>query len=132
MKKISGLKKLIVKQPEEKEDEVPTEIIASAIVAISQGVKKLRSGRLTDKALILLIQHAAPGKKGRFGSKPVTTTEVKAVLAGLESLAGTFLKKPIAQSKQRHHVKIRFRERPTQVVHQPRGKAGGGTQGPPI
>lgn len=87
------MKKVTVTQPPEKEDEVPTEIIASAIVAISAGVKKLRSGRLTDKALILLIQHACPGKKSRRGYKPVSATEVRAVLEGLESLGATFLKK---------------------------------------
>lgn len=38
-----------VKQPLEKEDEVPTEIIASAIVAISEGIKKLAPGDLTTR-----------------------------------------------------------------------------------
>lgn len=88
------MKPAIVKQSIEKEDEVPTEIIASAIVAISAGIKKLKSGRLNDKALIMLIQHAAPGKKSNRGYKPVTTGEVRAVLEGLESLSATFLKKP--------------------------------------
>lgn len=91
------MKKVTVKLPVDKEDEVPTEVIASAIVSISEGIKKMRSGRLTDKALILLIQHAAPGKKSRFGSKPVSSTEVKVVLEGLESLSATFLKKPAAK-----------------------------------
>lgn len=88
------MKSITVKQPNETEDEVPTEIIASAIVAISSGIKKLKSGRLNDKALIMLIQHAAPGKKSNRGYKPVTTGEVRAVLEGLESLSSTFLKKP--------------------------------------
>lgn len=91
------MKSVTVKQPAEKEDEVPTEIIASAIVAISEGIKKLKAGRLNDKALIMLIQHAAPGKKSRFGSKPVSATEVKAVLEGLECLSATFLKKPVTK-----------------------------------
>lgn len=89
------MKNVGVKQPIEKDEEVPTEIIASAIVAISAGIKKLKSGRLNDKALIMLIQHAAPGKKSKRGYKPVTTGEVRAVLEGLESLSATFLKKPV-------------------------------------
>lgn len=87
------MRKITVKQPPEKEDEVPTEVIAAAIVVISEGIKKLRAGRLNDKALVLLIQHAAPGKKNKFGSKPVTSTEIRAVLEGLEGLQATFLKK---------------------------------------
>jgi hypothetical protein len=36
--------------------EVPTEILASSIVTISQGMKKLLAGRLTNRALLLLIR----------------------------------------------------------------------------
>jgi hypothetical protein len=38
--------------------EVPTEILASSIVEIAQGIRKLRSGKLNDRALFLLIQDA--------------------------------------------------------------------------
>lgn len=72
--------------------EVPTEVLADAIIAISEGVKKLRAGRLTDKALYLLIQHAAPS----VGNKPLSQKEIKAVLEGAESLARTFIKKKSA------------------------------------
>lgn len=91
------MRKITVKQPNEKQDEVPVEVIASAIVSISEGIKKLRAGRLTDKALVLLIQHAAPGKKRGFGSKPVSAGEVRAVLEGLDNLEATFLKKKHAK-----------------------------------
>ena len=60
------------------EAEVPTEVLASAIVTIAEGVKKLRSGRLSDRALFILIQDATPGSIG--------IREIKAVLDGIENL----------------------------------------------
>lgn len=78
------LKKLIVKQPEI--DPVPTEVMADEIIAMAQGIRKLRSGRLNDRALILLIQDAASTQKlGR--------TTIKAVLDGIEGLEREFLRK---------------------------------------
>ena len=56
------MKKVIVKQPLKPEDEIPTEVLASAIIDISQGMKKIRAGRLTDRAIILergAIVHSA-------------------------------------------------------------------------
>lgn len=44
--------KITVKQDENKP--VLVEVMAEAIVAISEGIKKLRSGPLNDRALILL------------------------------------------------------------------------------
>jgi len=85
------MKKIAIKQIPE--NEVPTEILADAIVAISQGVRKLRAGRLNDKALCMLIAHAAPGV-GPRGYKPVSQKEVRAVLDGIDSLEATYLKKP--------------------------------------
>lgn len=79
--------KVAVKQIPEKE--IPTEVLADSIVAISQGVRKLRSGRLTDRALLLLIQDAAPS----IQHKPISQREIKAVLEGIDSLERTFLKK---------------------------------------
>lgn len=80
---------------QEPEKEVPTEVLASSIVAIAEGVKKLRAGRLNEKGLVLLIVHACPGTGG-YGRNKVGVTEVKAVLAGLENLEATYLKKPVA------------------------------------
>lgn len=79
-----------VKQNEEKQ--VPVEVIATSLVAIADGVRKLRAGPLNEKALLLLIQHAAPNV-GRYGGKKIGTTEIKAVLEGMESLEATYLKK---------------------------------------
>jgi hypothetical protein len=83
------MKTISVKQNEEKP--VPVEVIAESIVAISSGIKKLLKGPLNERALILLIQDAAPAV-GRFKSKPVSQADIKAVITGIESLEETFLK----------------------------------------
>lgn len=81
----------VVKQIEN--DLVTVEILASSIVAISEGIKKLRAGKLTDDALILLIQHAAPAKRvGGYAKSPISAAEVRRVLAGLEDLSKTYVK----------------------------------------
>jgi hypothetical protein len=77
--------KLAVKQPEPPKEEIAAEVIADAIVAISDGIAKLRQGRLNDKALLLLVQHAAP--------EQVSQRDIKNVLAGIQSLKTTYLKK---------------------------------------
>jgi hypothetical protein len=85
--------KTTVKQPEDQTKEVPTEVLATSIIAISEGMRKLRSGRLTDRALFLLLQDAAPSVGGRYGKTPVSMKEIKAVMAGLENLETAFIKK---------------------------------------
>ena len=74
------------KQPEPPAEEVPIEVMATAIVEIAAGVKKLRAGPLKEKALVLLIQNAIPAKN-RPSAKQIT-----AVLDGVESLRATYLK----------------------------------------
>ncbi len=83
-------RKIVVTQTPEKE--VPTEILADAIVAIAAGVKKLRSGRLADRTLCMLIADAAP-TYGKYPAKAVTRRDVHAVLDGIEALERTHLKK---------------------------------------
>lgn len=85
------MKKVKVIQNEEKQ--VPVEVIAESIKAISEGIKKLRAGPLNDKALVLLIQHAAPGLKRGYSQIKIGTTEIRAVLEGIDSLEATYLKK---------------------------------------
>lgn len=87
------MKKVIVKQVPEKENEVPTEVLADSIVAIAAGMKKLRSGRLSDRALFLLIQDAAPSVGGKYGKSALPVKTIKAVFEGIESLERSFLKK---------------------------------------
>lgn len=71
--------------------EIPVEIIAQAIVAISEGIKKLRSSRLKDDALFLLIQRASPDLRNPY--RKVGIKEIEAVFEGIESLERKFLKK---------------------------------------
>lgn len=89
--------KLNVKQTPEKE--VPTEVLATSITAIAEGVRKLRAGRLNDRALYLLVQDASPSVGGKYNSSKLSMKEIKAVFAGIEDLERTFLKpsKPAAK-----------------------------------
>lgn len=66
----------------EGEEEIPTEIIASAIVEISDGMKKIKAGRLNDKAIIYLI-HKSSGIK---------QDDVARVLTAMERLKKDYLK----------------------------------------
>jgi hypothetical protein len=81
---------LSVKQPE---PPIPTEVMADSIVAIAKAMWTLRSGRLNDNALYLLIQNAAPKIGGKYSKKPVPITTIKAVFDGIASLEATYLKK---------------------------------------
>lgn len=75
------MSRVAVKQNPEKE--IATEVIAESIVAISDGIKKLRAGRLNDRALVLLL-HDVTG---------VARRDIKVVLDGLQSLESTYIKK---------------------------------------
>ncbi len=80
MKKVT-----VVQKPEA---EVPTEVLAQAIIDIAAGMKKLRSGRLNDRALILLIQSAV----GSVPS-PVSQRDIRAVLDAIQSLEAIYIRK---------------------------------------
>lgn len=75
--------------------EVATEVLASAIVAISDGIKRIRAGKLNDKALIILIQQAAPTMQPSGARIPLST--IKDVLEGMASLEATYIRKPAAK-----------------------------------
>jgi hypothetical protein len=81
-------KKAVVKQPDPPAAEIPTEIIADAIVRLSDGMAQLQRGALNDKALLLLIQHACPS------SDRPSTKQIKTILTAVESLKREYLKKP--------------------------------------
>jgi hypothetical protein len=89
------VKKVTIKQDEVKP--VPTEILANAIVAMAEGVRKLRAGPLNDKALTLLIQHAAPKPNGGYTKTALTTKQIKAVFDGIDALESEYLKKKPAR-----------------------------------
>ena len=40
--------------------EATAEVLASAITNVSDGIKKLRAGKLSDRALLILIRDACP------------------------------------------------------------------------
>ena len=81
---------LTVKVTQEPGNEVTTEVIATHIIAIAEGIERLRAGRLTDRALFLLIQAAAPNYR-----KPLSLKEIKSVFDGIDNLKSAFLKKPV-------------------------------------
>lgn len=74
------------------ENEQPLEVIADSIIAIAEGIKILRNSRLNDKALLLLIAHATPRAGAKYSKFKVGTTEIKAVLVGIENLKRAYLK----------------------------------------
>jgi hypothetical protein len=74
-------KMLVLKQPEGVPP-IPTEVLAAHIKHISDGVGKIRSGRLNEKALLLLVSHASG----------VAQRDVRAVLDSLADLERTYLK----------------------------------------
>lgn len=77
---------------------VPTEVIADAIVAIAEGVRKLRQGRLNDTALFLLIQHTCGTSFGRNrSSSKIPIKTIKAVFDGIDSLSAEYIRKPVAK-----------------------------------
>ena len=78
-----GLKELVIKK--DKEDPIPVEVMERAIVDLAAGFKRMKSSRLSEKAIILLVQHSA-------GTTVVTQAQVKAVLDSAANLDRTFLK----------------------------------------
>ena len=83
------MKKVQIRQDPEKP--VAVDILANAIVAMAEGVRKLRAGPLNDKALTLLIQHAAPKPNGY--KQPLTAKQIRAVFDGIDALESEYLKK---------------------------------------
>lgn len=66
---------------------VPTEVLAQSIVTIAEGVRKLRRGSLTDSALFLLVQAAAPGRRR------MSLEDIRTVFAGIDNLDAQFIRK---------------------------------------
>lgn len=64
-------------------------IIEQEIKGTVQGVRKLLSSGLNRRTIVLLIQDAAP----MVNRKKLGTTEIKAVLEGMESLERVHIKK---------------------------------------
>lgn len=79
-----------IKIRQDPDDEVTTEILASSIREISEGIKKLRQGPINEKGLLILIHHAC---KSSYGSPKPTQAEIRKVLDGVENLEKTYLRK---------------------------------------
>lgn len=80
-------KKVVISQDDKEPVEV--QIIAKAILSMSEGISKLTNGPLTNRALVLLIAHASP----RYSNgQAVSVTEVRAVLDGISNLKKVYLK----------------------------------------
>jgi hypothetical protein len=78
--------KVSVKQPEPPAEEIPAEVIASAIVSISEGMRVLRNSRLTEEAILLLVQNAMPVK-----DRP-SRKQIQATLHAMGDLRRIYLK----------------------------------------
>lgn len=81
MKRPRRQKVTVVQDPEEP---VETEILAEAIVGISNAIKKLRESDLNDRAIVVLINASLPSN-GK-GGKVANLTTIRAVLDAIEEL----------------------------------------------
>jgi len=70
------------------------EVMEKSIISISEGIKKLRSTRLNDKALFMLIAHASPSY-GQYPKTKICVRDVQAVIEGISSLESMYLKKKV-------------------------------------
>lgn len=82
-----------VKVIQNPEDQIPVAVLAEAITSISKGIKALRSGPLTERAIIILIEEASPGIGPKCNRKSVGRPQIKAVLDGMSDLERQFVRK---------------------------------------
>jgi hypothetical protein len=76
-------KKVVITK--DKEDEVPVEVLERAILDIAAGARILLNSRLTERAIILLVQDAA-------GPTYVSKGQVKEVLKAASQLKDHYIK----------------------------------------
>lgn len=72
----------VVQNAQTPDEEVPTEIIAQAIVKISEGFEKIRNSGLKQRALCILLRDASG----------VSLEQITAVLRGLEDLKRLYVR----------------------------------------
>lgn len=70
-------------RPNKPETQTTADAMADSITALAAGMKELRGGRLTDKAVVLLLHHASG----------VSQRDIRLVLDSLASLETTYLRK---------------------------------------
>ena len=63
------------------------EKLAEVVDAISVAVTELRESGISEAALVLLIQHAAPACGGKYQKRKPTQSEIRAVMDGMEALS---------------------------------------------
>lgn len=73
---------------------VPKEVLADAIVKLSDAAERLLSGRLTERALLLLLHDAVKPTTNWSGKQPTkpTKSDIKAVLHALPELKKLYVK----------------------------------------
>jgi hypothetical protein len=76
------VKNFAVKQNADLAKEVPTEVLADSIVAVSAAIKQLRQSRLSEKTFLLLLSH----------SSGICQRDVQRVLDAAEALETQYLK----------------------------------------
>lgn len=76
---------VIVKQPEPPAEQISTEVLATAIANISEAFEKVRTGPLSQRALVLLIQDACVPK--------VSQQDIARVLSVLPQLKSLYVRR---------------------------------------
>lgn len=74
-------------------------VLEDEIVSLSDGIKRLRSGRLNDRAIVSLIWEASSVSNG-YQTRKVGKTEIKEILDAVENLPAFFFKKKNALESQ--------------------------------
>ncbi len=72
-----------------------TEIIADAIIKIADSFNKLQNTKLTNHALLLLIQDNCSPVGGKFNKKKPTIKQIQEILDSISSLKDVYIKKPV-------------------------------------
>lgn len=76
------MKTVKVVQPPDPAEEVPAEVLAQAILDISEGMKKLNGSKLKRRAIVLLIHDQSK----------VSCSNINLVLDSLDTLKETWIK----------------------------------------
>lgn len=94
------MRKVKIIQDEDPAKQVSHEILAQAIVEVSEAAKKLLSTRLTERTVVLLIHNSIPA--GSYKNSRPSMKQITQVLEAAEGLESKFLKpKPKREPYQR-------------------------------
>lgn len=86
-RKEEGDYKPLVVVKEDPGERVPTQVLATSIREIADGMKRIRAGDLNDDGLVLLIHHAMPQ------NRRVAPETIRLVLDSIEGLGRKYLRK---------------------------------------